>query len=151
WKLATLTLARPPIRVQQPVTVMVSSPDGRTLVFGGPLGSLAALDMGRRTFYQAHGESLSAAAVSPGGRTTATGSSDGTVQLWQPGDPAVARVLRERQGLIDSVAFSADGKQLATVDNRCVARIWNAITYRRPAVLATPRRLMPGGLGAFSN
>jgi WD40 repeat protein len=151
WKLATLTLARPPIRVQQRVTVMVSSPDGRTLVFGGSLGSLVALNMGQRTFYQAHGESLSAATVSRDGRTAATGSTDGTVQLWQTSDPAVARVLRERQGLIDGVAFSPDGKQLATVDDHCVARIWNAVTYRRSAVLATPRRLMPGGLGVFSS
>src|SRR5262249_1749415 len=107
--------------------------------------------MGQRTFYQAHGESLSAAAVSRDGHTAATGSSDGTVQLWQTGDPAAARVLGEPQGVIDGVAFGPDGKQLATVDNRCVARIWNAVTYRRSAVLATPRHLMPGGLGAFSN
>jgi WD40 repeat protein len=151
WKLATLTLARPPIRVQQRVSVMVSSPDGRTLVFGGSGGSLVALDMGRRTFYQAHGESLSAAAVSRDGRTAATGSSDGTVQLWQTGDPAAARVLGEPQGVIDGVAFSPDGKQLATVDDHCVARIWNTVSDRRPTALATPRRLMPGGLGAFSS
>jgi WD40 repeat protein len=151
WKLATLTPARPPIRLQKPVSVMVSSPDGRTLVFGGSLGSLVALDMGQRTFYQAHGDSLWAAAVSRVGRTAATGSSDGTVQLWPTGDPAAAHVLRERQGPIDRVAFSPDGKKLATVDDHCVARIWNAVTDRRPAVLATPRRLMAGGLSALGN
>src|SRR5262249_48539550 len=65
WRNPTLGLARPPIQLQQPVSVMASSPAARTLAFGGLSGSLAALDAGQRTFYQAHGVPLTVVAVSP--------------------------------------------------------------------------------------
>jgi WD40 repeat protein len=152
WEIATATLAGPPIRLQQRVTVMASSPDGRILAFGSSLGSLVALDMGQRTFYQAHGNPLAGIAVSPDGRRAATSSSDGAVQLWPTSDPAAAFILPGRQsGTVLDVAFSPDGKILATIDSQCVARIWNAATGRQLARLPTPRRFVAGGRDSLDN
>jgi WD40 repeat protein len=145
WKLATAALARPPIRAQQAGSVMVSSPDAQTLVFGGSGGSLAALDAGQRTFYQPHGNPLLVVAVSPDGRTAAIGSSDGTVQLWPIGRPGVAHLLPGRQGAVHGIAFSPGGTTVATISSRCVARVWDAVTGRQLARLPTPRRLTVGG------
>ena len=61
-----------------------------------------------------HESSVNSVAFSPDGRSLATGSSDGTVKLW---DLATGRVIRTIGGPtagVLSVAFSPDGRMLAT-------------------------------------
>ena len=73
------------------------------------------------------GEFTGAMAVSPDGRTTATGSKDGTVRLWRGSVPTV---LRGPTALIQSVAFSPDGRRVAASSND--HRVWLWDTGGRP-------------------
>lgn len=74
-------------------------------------------------------------ALSPDGRTLATGSQDNTARLWdtRSGKPLAPPFLHE--GSITSIAFSPDGRTLATGAEDNTARLWD-IRSRKP--LAPP-------------
>lgn len=120
---------------------LTSDPAGTTLALGGADGSLIAYDVGQRTFSEAGNSTLSRVAVSPDGRLVATTAADGTVQLWNPADPAdPARVLATGQasdGLLP-VAFSPDGRLLATGGPGASLIIWRTGTGTKVATLTPP-------------
>ena len=67
-------------------------------------------------------------AFSPNGQALATGSKDHTARLW---DVATGRLIAalEHKGDVWSLAFSSDGKMLATgSDHEKVVHVWNAST-----------------------
>ncbi|MBV9379817.1 MAG: hypothetical protein JO242_03995, partial [Streptosporangiaceae bacterium] len=127
--------------------ILASSPAGPTLVLGGYFGSLIAYDVGRRTFVEGRDSSLFKIALSPGGRLAATTAGDGTVQLWNPAVPAAPpRTLST--GVPDSegipVAFSDDGRLLATGGAGASVIVWSASSGTRVATLTPPS--VPGAL-----
>jgi WD40 repeat protein len=136
YNLSTAAAVGAAMDVQQQVSELISSPDGRTLVAAGPDGSLFELDMGQRTFYVPGADLPTALTVSPDGRTAATGSADGTVELWPADDPATARILARSTAGIADAAFSPGGDLLAAIGNDCTVRVWDAATGRRLTSLA---------------
>jgi WD40 repeat protein len=54
---------------------------------------------------------------SPDGRRIATASHDGTVRIWDAGTGQEVLTLRGHAGAVQSVAFSPDGRLLASADN----------------------------------
>jgi WD40 repeat protein len=68
-------------------------------------------------------------AFSPNGHTLATGSDDGTIQLWNLAAAAhpmpIGQPLTGDTSYINSVAFSPDGDTLASGSGDGTVRLWN--------------------------
>jgi len=92
------------------------------------------------------GGAVLAGAFSPIGHTLATGSSGGTVRLWNFADPAHPRSLGKPltngsgnfASPVYAVAFSRDGRTLATGDGDGTVRLWNVADPAHPRPLSKP-------------
>ena len=83
--------------------------------------------------------SISGLASSPDGRTLAAGDGD-VVRLWKSGHPPrTVQVFHGHHGRVVSVAFSADGGSLVSVDDTGEVIVWDlASSDRRAAITTAP-------------
>ena len=150
--LLTGNIAGAPIRLQQPVTHMAISPDGRILVLGGPGGSLAALEIEGRTFYNPDKTPLTAAAINRSGQLAATGAASGTTYVWPVSDPAATAILPDGSATVVSAAFSPNASLLAVGHADCRVAIWDFSGARHLVDIDNAKRVAelaaPGTSGA---
>jgi WD40 repeat protein/tRNA A-37 threonylcarbamoyl transferase component Bud32 len=112
-------------RTREPVTLatgqgafraLAFARNGRTLAWGGTGGSVTLWDPatgGERAVLKGHKGEVRAVAFSPDDGLLASGGIDGTVRLWDPATGRQRAVL-QAEGPVWSVAFSPDGKVLAS-------------------------------------
>jgi WD40 repeat protein/serine/threonine protein kinase len=113
------------------------TPDGKKVIAGGLDGTWIR-DMGagvsKERFLQQPATPLSMA-VTPDGRTLATGNNDGTVRLWDLPSARERLVLRGPRELVWGVALTTDGRTLASGSTEPSARLWDVASGKLLAVL----------------
>ncbi|WP_327359907.1 DUF1513 domain-containing protein [Streptomyces sp. NBC_01296] len=97
------------------------------------LNNAAALPLHRRLL--GHDSGVHAVAFSPDGHTLASGSADGTAQLWDTATGKAGITLDHVSLAVASLAFSPDGSILATGSNEGPVRLWNVATGKPLATL----------------
>ncbi len=88
----------------------------------------------------AHENDVVAVAFSPDGHWLVTGSTDGTVRLWNLNEPVgPSLLLSGHQGKVSAVVFSPDGRWLATGSEDQTVRLWNIKELSAEPVVLHPR------------
>ncbi|WP_149256896.1 TIR domain-containing protein [Actinomadura sp. K4S16] len=77
------------------------------------------------------GSGYSSAAVSPNGTIVATGSADGTVQLWDASTQRLLGGVAAHKKGVTGVVFSPNGRTMASASADGTAQLWDVAT-RRP-------------------
>jgi WD40 repeat protein len=102
--------------------------DNRTLVTGDNAGRVIVWDTKKQRLlhsWQAHSAGIRAMALSPDGRSLATGGYDHSVTLWHTATWRAMLTL-EHPATVYAIAFSHNGGILATGCEDGLARLWRA-------------------------
>ncbi len=118
-----------------PASVVMVSPDGRLLVVSTTTGALHWLNaetgelVATRT--GAHRRIAVRAAFSGDGSRAASVAQDGTVAIWDPSSFQLIDAFQGHMTGAHGVAFSPDGRRLATGGNsRDAVKLWDLSTHR---------------------
>ncbi len=92
-----------------------------------------------RTF-SGHRDMLYALALSPDGKTLATGSYDQKIKLWNVADGTERRTLSGHNGAVYGLAFRPDGQILASASADRTVKLWDPASGERRDTLSQPAK-----------
>ena len=105
------------------------SPDGRRLVAGGEEHTVQIWDLQTEQVQILRGHSgdvwTTAFSPDPEGRWVASAGEDTTVKVWDTRSGELVHSFRGHTGLVSSVAFSRDGRQLFSGSRDKTVKVWN--------------------------
>jgi len=87
-----------------------------------------------------HRDAIYALAISPDGKTMATGSYDKQIKLWDLESGNELQTLEGHNGAIFGLAFRPDGKILASASSDRTIKLWETSTGKRTDTLSQPTR-----------
>ena len=88
--------------------------------------------------FEGHGDALYSIALSPNGKTLATGSYDQKIKLWDAASGKELTTLSGHNGAVFGLAFRPDGKVLASASADRTVKLWNVETAKRTDTLSQP-------------
>lgn len=105
------------------------SPDSRTLLIlnSTTIGLVDVSTWSRLKIFKRF--EVIAVAVSPDGKTLASGDNDGNIGLWNLATGGMIKAFKGHTGTVNSVAFSPDGKTLASGGADKTVGLWNQGSY----------------------
>jgi eukaryotic-like serine/threonine-protein kinase len=74
-------------------------------------------------------------AISPDGKTLATGTSNGVIELWDAATGKLWATLKGHTRDVNMLAFSPDGEKLASASDDSLVKLWDARTGKELAAL----------------
>ncbi len=88
--------------------------------------------------YEGHTDAIYALALSPDGKTLATGSYDQKIKLWSVETGAESLLLKGHNGGVFGLSYRPDGKVLASASADRTVKLWEVATGKRLDTLSQP-------------